>query len=142
MLPRLSQEPDLLAKAESQNATMTCERLECWFVAEDPNRPAAPRSGGLTDSRLRLASLTASGGVYLSDLRWPELREVNAAWLEFSREQDRIEVRGGDRVPARVYVGNKQTNRFDRPYTGQQLVINLRDGSISSSSLRGEVRTR
>ena len=91
MLPELAGNPDLLAKLKSRNAAMTCERLECWFTM-DEQVPQASRAGALTRSSMQLASLLATGGVYLRDEEGSRIRDVNAPHVEFNRELGLIHV--------------------------------------------------
>jgi len=121
-----------------RNATLECERLECWFVV-DQEGSVPQRGGGLTRTPMRLASLLASGSVYLRDEFGPRIREVNAAWIEFNREQSVINVRSTDVAEARVYFENTASGQLD-VHTGKQLVIDLRDGTVRSGELRGHLR--
>ena len=121
-----------------RNATLECERLECWFVV-DQEGSVPQRGGGLTRTPMRLASLLASGSVYLRDEFGPRVREVNAAWIEFNREQSVINVRSTDVAEARVYFENTASGQLD-VHTGKQLVIDLRDGTVRSGELRGHLR--
>jgi lipopolysaccharide export system protein LptA len=138
MLPRTAEQPELLDGLRSQNTTLDCDRLECWFTA-DTGDQATRRGGALTRVPMRLTSLMASGDVYLRDQEGSRIREVNAARVEFDREQGRIHVRGADRADARVYVEDTKTGEFI-PLAGPQLVINLRDGTIRSDRIVGEIR--
>jgi len=138
MLPRLADQPDLLDMVQSRNATLDCDRLECWFIV-DPTDTRFQRGGGLTRAPLRLASLTASGSVYLRDQQGSRVREIHAGWIEFNRQQGRIRLRGAQPAEARVYLEDTQTGQFD-VHSGQQLVINLHDGTVRSDKLVGELR--
>jgi lipopolysaccharide export system protein LptA len=140
MLPQVTQKPELLDALKSRNAALDCDRLECWF-AVDQNDHTPRRGGALTRAPLRLASMLASGSVYLRDQQDPLIREVNAGWLEFSREQSRIHVRGTQGADARVYSQDKKTGLFD-VHAGPQLVINLADGTIRSDRIEGEMRRK
>jgi hypothetical protein len=140
MLPQVTQKPELLDALKSRNAALDCDRLECWF-AVDQNDHTPRRGGALTRAPLRLASMLASGSVYLRDQQDPLIREVNAGWLEFSREQSRIHVRGTPGADARVYSQDKKTGLFD-VHAGPQLVINLADGTIRSDRIEGEMRRK
>jgi lipopolysaccharide export system protein LptA len=138
MLPHVAEKPELLDGVRSQSASLDCDRLECWFAVDAADK--TPRRGGaLTRMPMRLASLMASGNVYLRDQEGPRVREINAAWVEFDREQGRIHVRGADRADARVYLEDTKTGQFD-VHAGQQLVINLQDGTIRSDRIVGEMR--
>ena len=138
MLPQVVEHPELLTELRSQNATLECDRLETWFaVDQGDNRPR--RGGALTRAPLRLASLLASGNVYLRDQEDTRIREVNAAWVEFNREQGRVHVRGAELADARVYFEDTKAKQFD-VHAGQRLVINLQDGTIQSDKIVGEIR--
>jgi hypothetical protein len=138
MLPQVADHPELLDTVQSRNAALECDRLECWFAADEPGG-ATRRGGALTRAALRLAALTARGRVYMRDQLATEIREIHADWLEFNREQSRVEVHGRPGVAARIYVQDKKTGRFD-PHTGQHVVVNLRDGTIRSGRIEGEMR--
>ncbi len=138
MLPQVATNPEVLDEMRSQNASLDCDRLECWFTADAADK--TPRRGGaLTRAPMRLASLTASGDAYLRDQEGTRVREINAAWVEFDREQGRIHVRGTDRADARVYMEDTKTGQFD-VHAGRQLVISLQDGTIRSDRIVGEMR--
>ncbi len=138
MLPQVADHPELLDAVQSRNAALECDRLECWFAADEADT-ATRRGGALTRAALRLAALTARGRVYMRDQLATEIREIHADWLEFNREQGRVEVHGRPGVAARIYVQDKRTGRFD-PHTGQHVVVNLRDGTIRSGRIEGEMR--
>lgn len=138
MLPRGTDRTVAVENLKSRNATLDCDRLECWFSV-DSAAPRAARGGVLTRAPLRLASLIASGGVYLRDQEEARVREVNAAWIEFNRELGRIHVRGAPQADARVYFENLQSGQFD-VHAGPELVINLNDGTIRTDTLTGEIR--
>jgi len=136
MLPELAANPEALDSLHSRNASLDCDRLECWFAVEaDPDRAGAAWTG----APLRLASLTAVGSVYLRDQEGPRIREVHAAWLEFSREQGLIAVRGAPAGEARMYFEDAATGHFD-VHAGRELTINLRDGTVRSDAVAGEMR--
>lgn len=138
MLPQMVTNPELVESMKSRNASLSCDRLECWFAAESSDTPAQ-RGGALTRTPLRLASLMATGSVYLRDQEETRVREVNAASLEFNREQSRVRVHGSDTADARVYFEDTKTGQFD-VHSGSQLMINMKDGTIQSDRLEGEMR--
>ncbi len=136
MLPTLAANPELLDSLHSRNASLDCDRLECWFAVE----PQTGRSGGAWASVvLRLVSLTASGSVYLRDQEGARIREVHAGWLEFSREQGIIAVRGAPTGEARMYFEDAASGHFD-VHAGRELTINLQDGTVRSETIAGEMR--
>jgi hypothetical protein len=137
MLPELAMAPHLLDSLESRSATLDCGRLECWFAMKEGD-VSGGRGGALTRAPARLASLTASQGVYLRDQEGSRVREVNADWLEFNRELTRIDVRGTEQADARIYFQDLETNDFAFQH-GRWLVINLKDGTIQANDLTGEV---
>jgi lipopolysaccharide export system protein LptA len=137
-LPKAVADPQSVETPQGRTATLDCDRLECWFAVDDQSQPAQ-RGGGLTRAPMRLASLMASGTVYLRDQDGPRVREVNAAWIEFNREQSRIAVRSNDAADARVYFENLENGQFD-VHTGKQLVIDLRDGTIRAGAMQGQMR--
>ena len=136
MLPEISKYPNLLDTVESRNATLECSRLECWFTTP-LDEPARPDNGALT-ARQQLASLIASGGVYLRDQESSRVREVHADWIEFDREQQTIDVRGTDEARARMYFQDLETEQFD-VHTDKWLVINLADGTVRASGMEGQM---
>jgi lipopolysaccharide export system protein LptA len=138
VLPELAGNPARLASLESRNVTLECERLESWFSADNTGRQPQ-RGGGLTGTPLRLASLIASGTVYLRDQQGPAIREVHANWAEFNREQGTLQVRGAPGADARIYIEDTANNQFDA-HTGQELLLNLRDGTLRSGAMQGEIR--
>jgi hypothetical protein len=138
MLPQVAEKPELMDELPSQNASLDCDRLECWFTVDAADK-ATRRGGALTRVPMRLASLMATGNAYLRDQQGPRIREVNAAWIEFDREQGRVHVRGAEQADARVYLEDTKTGQFD-VHAGQQLVINLQDGTIRSDRIVGEMR--
>lgn len=140
MLPQMVAKPELVETMKSRNASLSCDRLECWFAAE-PSSKTPPRGGALTQTPLRLASLLATGSVFLRDQEESRVREVNAASLEFNREQSRVRVQGGEQADARVYFEDTKTGQFD-VHAGRQLVINMQDGTIQSDRLEGEIRRK
>jgi hypothetical protein len=140
MLPQIAANREAADQLKNRNATLDCGRLECWFAAE-PGGAKEAGGSGLTRSPLKLSSLLASGDVYLRDREDTRIREVNAAWIEFSREEGRIHVRGAEGVDARVYFENAATGQFD-VHAGQQLVINLKDGTVRSGQIAGEMRRK
>ncbi len=139
MLPQLADNPALLETLKSRKVTLDCQRLECWFAA-DSGTKAAQRGGGLTRMPLQLASLLATDGVYLRDQQGPQIREVNAARVEFDRPAGRVEVRGTDTTDARIYTEDTARQRSDTPHVGKRLIINLKDGTITSGEMKGEWR--
>lgn len=138
MLPQVSTRPELLETLQSRNTTLECDRLECWFVADERAGGSGTAGGPLTRAPLRLTSLTAQDGVYVRDQQGPRIREINAAWVEFDREQSRVQVRGDERAVARVYVQDSATGQFDA-HTGQHWVINLEDGTIRAGPTAGQI---
>ena len=138
MLPEVMDDPALLETLKSRNASLDCRRLECWFVADaGDDRPR--RGGALTRAPLRLASLMASGSVYLRDQEGSRIREVNAEWVEFSREQERIDVRGSAVADARVYFEDMASGESD-VHSGASIRIDLRDGTVRAGAVQGELR--
>ncbi len=138
MLPQLASAPELLDSLKSRHTSLECDRLECWFSGDGPGS-ASPVGGALTEASLRLSSMLASGSVYLRDQEGPRIREVNAGWIEFSRELGRIHVRGAAPADARVYFEDTQRAHFD-VHAGRELTINLNDGTIRSETMAGEMR--
>lgn len=138
MLPQLVSAPELLDSLKSRHTSMECDRLECWFTGDGAGS-ASPVGGALTEASLRLSSMLASGSVYLRDQEGPRIREVNAGWVEFSRELGRIHVRGATPADARVYFEDTQKAQFD-VHAGRELTINLHDGTIRSETMAGEIR--
>lgn len=141
MLPEVAADPAALAALRGRNVGLECKRLECWFSVDEQN-PAPQRGGGLTSAPLRLASLLASGSVWLRDEQEELVREVYADWMDFNRELKRIHVRGPDGGTARIYLENKAANRSDRPYIGRDLVVDLRDGTVRTGEMAGELRRK
>ncbi len=138
-LPQLASNPALLENLKSRKVTLDCQRLECWFAA-DEGAPAAQRGGALTRMPLQLASLLATDSVYLRDQQGPQIREVNAARVEFDRPAGRVEVRGTDTTDARIYTEDTVRQRSDTPHIGKRLIINLKDGTVTSGEMKGEWR--
>ncbi len=138
MLPEVSARPELLETLESRNTTLECDRLECWFVADERAGRGETAGGPLTRTPLRLTSLTAQDGVYLRDQQGTRVREIHAAWVEFDREQSRVQVRGDERAVARVYFQDGATGQFD-VHAGRQWVINLQDGTIRAGPTAGQI---
>jgi hypothetical protein len=138
MLPEFATHPELLDTLQSRNASLDCDRLECWFAVDEAGA-GLRRGGALTRTGMRLASLTASGSVYLRDQQGSRIREVNAAWVEFNREQGRIHVRGSEAADARVYFEDASSGQFD-VHAGDRLVINLQDGTVRSDKIVGQMR--
>jgi hypothetical protein len=138
MMPQVAEHPELLDQLRSQSTLLNSDRLECWFMADTEDRTPR-RGGGLTRAPMRLTALTASGDVYLRDQESTRVREVNAAWVEFDREQGRIHVHGTQRSDARVYVEDTKSGKFD-VHAGRQLDISLQDGTVRSDRLVGEIR--
>ena len=138
MLPRLVEHPELLETLRSRVATLECDRLECWFAAEETSA-GARRGGALTGAPLRLSSFIASDNVYLRDQEGPRSREVSAAWVEFDRRHSLISIRGSNEARARVYFEDVTTGRFD-VHAGREMIINLQDGTIRSDRIEGELR--
>ncbi len=134
MLPQATTQPTILDTLRSQNSTLDCDRLECWFEVGGDERGV-----GLGGAPLMLAQLTASGRVYLRDQEGPRIREVNAAWLEFDRENGLINVRGDGVADARFYFENTESNR-DAALTGQTITVDMKSGTIRSDRISGEMR--
>lgn len=137
MLPDPNTPTPAAETEENRNAMMQANRLECWFEA-DPRNPAVSRGGALTATAMQLSSLIASGAVYLRDEEDDQVREVHAAWLEFSREFGLVNVRGVDDTDARVYFSNVDTQQFDF-HAGERFTINLKDGTILTGSVTGQM---
>lgn len=137
-LPAAAADPKSLESANSRNVSMECERLECNFVV-DAAGDEASRGGALTRTPMRLTAMTATDDVYLRDQQGPKIRELNAAWVDFDRTASRIIVRGGPAGDARVYLQNTQTQQFDQ-HAGREFTIDLKDGTLRSDSVAGEVR--
>lgn len=127
-----------VAALPSRSTTLDSDRLECWFTADESEAQA-----GLGDSptrqALRLASLLATGNVYLYDLEGAREREVYAASVEFQREQGRLHMEGANGGDARVYFRDKERGQ-DAFHASPRVTINLRDGTISTDRIRGEMR--
>lgn len=138
VLPDVVAHPELLETLESRNVALDAERLECWFAA-DPRQATPQRGGALTTAPLRLASLAAAGSVYLRDQGASEIRELNAAAVEFDRENGWVRVQGRPAAAARLYVEDPATGRSE-VHVGQEMSINLRDGTIRAGTLEGELR--
>ena len=136
-LPQAVSNPKLLETLKSRNATLDCDRLECWFTVDQESKQPQ-RGGALTRSPMRLASMLASGNVYLRDQEGPRIREVNAARVEFNREESRIDVRGTKAAEARIYFQDSESGQFDA-HTGEQLAINLQDGTIRTGEMTGQM---
>ncbi|MCK4343069.1 MAG: hypothetical protein KAY37_15245 [Phycisphaerae bacterium] len=123
---------------ESRNVGMDCERLECWFAADQVGtRPA--RGGALTRRPMQLVSLLASGSVYVRDVQGSLEREVFAERVEFDREESRLHVQGPPGGEARVYSLDQETGKVD-VLTARQAIINLRDGTVRATDITGEMR--
>ncbi len=136
MMPDVQISPELLDSLQSRNATLACERLEGWFAAGAERGGLV--GGALTGSGLELASLTASDSVYLRDQEGTRIREINADWIEFNREQGRVDVRGTDEVEARVYLEDTATQSLSFHY-GRRVQIDLINGTIQSDEMTGQV---
>jgi hypothetical protein len=138
MLPKGATAAQLTDPTRSRRASLDCDRLECWF------RPTAgkgdmQRGGALTRTPLQLASLLATGSVYLRDQQATRVRDVHADAVEFNRDEDRIQIQGVAGTDARVYFEDTQTGQSDS-HAGPQIVINLKDGTIRSGQMTGELR--
>lgn len=138
MFPRLAAQPELLDELESRSASMTSQRLECWLAA-DASPDGRPLQGGALSAPMQIVSLLATGGVYLRDQESTNVREVHAALVEFNRPEGRIDVRGGEMADARIYFEDTATSQFD-VHTGPSLVISLREGTILTGQMSGEIR--
>lgn len=136
-LPQAAGNPKLLESENSRNTSLECERLECAFNADTTG--AAARGGALTRTPLRLASLTASDKVYLRDQQAARIREVNADWIQFDRELSQVAVKSPGGGEARVVLQDTSKNTFDT-HAGRELTINLKDGTIRSDQVSGEIR--
>lgn len=131
-------DPALSEALVGRDASLECERLECWFtVDEQGNRPL--RGGGLARAPLRLASFIASDGVYLRYEEGPQVRDVVAEWVAFDREQQLIQVRGDEAALARVYSSNQLSGESDIQ-TLQEAIIDLTDGTLRARELTGRMR--
>ncbi len=137
-LPQAASNPKLLESQNSRNTSLECERLECAFSAE-AGGAATARGGALTRTPLRLASLTASDKVYLRDQQASRIREVNADWIQFDREQSQVAVKSPAGGEARVVLQDTAKNTFDT-HAGRELTINLKDGTVRSDQVSGEIR--
>lgn len=139
MLPEAVMQPELVADLpDNRNASLSCDRMECWFAVDEP-AGGARRGGALTEAPLELATLMAIGNVYLRDVQEPKVREVHADWIEFNREKGWIQVRGSETADARVYFENKQTGQAD-VHPGHEVTINLKDGTIRAERISGEMK--
>jgi hypothetical protein len=141
MLPQVVQQPELIDALKSRLVRLECARLESWFTASEGGTSLARAGGAFTRSPLKLSSLLASGDVYLRDREDSRIREVDAAWIEFNRDEGRITVRGTDTVDARVYSEDPRTGQFG-VIAGRQLVVNLKDGTVRSEQIAGEMRRK
>ncbi len=126
-----------LDRYQSRSVRMECRRLECWFKADDSG-PRPVRSGGLTGYPMQLNSLLAKGNVYLRDREGSQIRQVSASLVEFDRAASRLDVQGTDTAVARIYFEDSETGQFDI-HAGDQLVVNLRDGTIRTGAMTGEL---
>lgn len=157
MLPELAADPERLDALRSRNASLECERLECWFGIEQGG--AAHGDGALTGRGRTLDSLTASDSVYLRDVESESrILEVNAAWLHFERHDQneaalaaanddgdvtpvtppsRLEIRGDGSSEARIYLEDQASGQFGFHH-GQELVVNLTDGTIRTGDITGQ----
>ncbi|MEW6250494.1 MAG: hypothetical protein AB1716_07590 [Planctomycetota bacterium] len=137
--------PETLMQGKSRAASLECDRLECWFAGasgeSDPSAGAlSERGGGLGGGPGRLASLLASGHVFLQDRQESRTREINAAVLEFNREQGRMRVLGDGAALARIWVLDTTTQRWAEPFVGPEIEVNLADGTIAARrGVRGEI---
>jgi lipopolysaccharide export system protein LptA len=131
-------DPALADTLVGRDASLECERLECWFSV-DAEGEGPQSGGGLTRSPMRLASFIASDSVYLRYEEGPQVRDVVADWVSFDRQSQLIQVRGGALALARVYSANQLSGESD-VQTVQEAIIDLKDGTLRARDLTGRMR--
>lgn len=137
MLPEAAADPTVLEELVDRTATLECERLECWFAVKDASagRQPQPSAGGMP---VRLASLLASGSVWLRDQTESRIREVSAERIEFNREQGLIYVWGDALADARVYFSDTASGSFG-VHASRHVLIDLQNRTIRGEAITGQM---
>ena len=123
---------------EGRDTSLECDRLECWFAARSSGA-AGTHGGALTRMPLQLASLLASGSVYLRDLEGSRVRGVNADRIEFNRAARRVHVWGSPLAKAWVSIEDTASGQSDVHFA-DELSIDLLEGTIQAEELQGEIQ--
>lgn len=136
MLPQLRGDKELLARMQSRNTYLECDRLEVGFQS----RGESGQSTGALAGGMQLHSLVTAGNTYLVDRQGPGVRTVHADRLEFDRERGVLRVYGTPTADARVYYENAELRRFDAPAVGPRFVIDLQRNTVEADKMSGEIR--
>lgn len=136
MLPQLRNDKDLLARLQSRNTYLECDRLEVGFQSRGEGGAAA----GALAGGMQLHSLVTSGNTYLVDRQEAGVRTVHADRMEFDRERSVLRVYGTPTADARVYYENAELRRFDAPAVGPRFVIDLQRNTVEADRVSGEIR--
>lgn len=136
IFPQVVARPESLDKFKSRYTELNCDRLGGFFEAAGDKQSV--RTLNRSQPAMRLSSLNADGRVFLRDEQRPVIREVWAAQVEFDRAGTEIGIygqKGGE--PARIKSMNIQTQRYDEPYVGDLLTIDLANNTVRTGPMRG-----
>ncbi|MBI5864135.1 MAG: hypothetical protein HZB38_06475 [Planctomycetes bacterium] len=137
IFPDLAAHPERLAAFKSRFSDLTCERLEGMFEAAGEKQPVPTEFR--SQPALRLTGLTARGQVNLRDEQGAVVREVEAAQVEFDRASSIVRVFGWKDLdkPASIVQKNKETQRYDVPFRGLELSIDLNANTVRTGAMSG-----